>query len=295
MLSHPADKQDILSRIRRDCSSAKVRPEGSCSARDEDQKLPANRRFQPLRVVVEEELLALNLTSLGGISNERLRELFKGVAYGVRDGYSFPSIRNVVPEPHLLAVATLEALRRGVSLRGSGGDLVEVLARLSIRNFATKGRPFILFSKALSHFLEVTAEKPMFDRDTTEGERTFRQATQLHEARGAILLTHVDGGEEQNSSVKSASEGRLVIHVNPAWFADLVRRVVDIWLLDPAQQGKVAEAMARCTPLDSLQALSAQHRRFFQAGEGAETSSSSSGSTETWSWARQAQCRERRL
>ena len=259
MLSHLAEKEHVLTRIRRECTSAKARAERHYLARGEDQEqanLHASRRFHPLRVVVEEELLALNLTSSGGTSVERLQELFEGVAYVVHEGYSFPSIRNVAPEPHLLAVATLEAVRRGVNLRFSGGEPAEVVRMLSGKK-ATKGRPFILFSEALPRFLEVADEKVMFDRDATEGERIFREAIQLHEAQGAIFLTRVDGGG-QSCSATSALEERLVIHVSPAWFADLIRRVVDIRLLDPVQQGKVAEAMERYAPFESLQALSKQ-------------------------------------
>lgn len=55
--------------------------------------------------------------------------------------------------------------------------------------------------------------------------------------------------------------------MNPAWIADLVRRVVDVRLLDPAQQGSVLQALKHSAPVSSMLALSAQQERFFQAGE----------------------------
>ncbi|CAM9310784.1 unnamed protein product, partial [Laminaria digitata] len=95
-----------------------------------------------------------------------------------------------------------------------------------------EGQPFVLFPEALSRFLEVAGEKSMFGGNATEGKRVFLAAIKLHEAQGAILLTRVDAGGEQEN-MKLASEEHLVIHVNPAWFADLIRRIVDVRLLDP--------------------------------------------------------------
>lgn len=101
-------------------------------------------------------------------------------------------------------------------------------------------------------------------------EEAFLRAVELHQARGAILLTSVDGGGQRDHGrdVCAAVRGaNLVIHVDPAWFGDLVRRVVDVRLLDPAQQGSVLEALRGSVPFSSVLALSTQHARFFQAGE----------------------------
>ncbi|CAN0201907.1 unnamed protein product [Scytosiphon promiscuus] len=261
------DKDDIMERIRCECKDAETRATQE-SARDGGQRdgdLQPDRRHQPLRVVVKEELLALNLTLSGGMTTGQLRGLIEGVAYGVHDGYSFPSVECKVPYPHFLAFATLEAVRYGVDLCGSGGEPAEVARRLSGQQ-SEEGRPFIRFSEALPLFLQVAAETRTFEGDPTEGERIFRAAIKLHEGQGAILLTCSDVGGERESD-DEALEEHLMIHVNPAWFADIVRRVADIRLLDPAGQGKVAEAIKRLAPLQMVQALSRQHSRFFHAGE----------------------------
>ncbi|CAB1103818.1 unnamed protein product [Ectocarpus sp. CCAP 1310/34] len=252
----PLYKNFIMKRIGDECKAAADR--GHAGVQD-------NRRYEPLRVVVVKELLALNLSPSGGVTTAELREHIEGVAYGVHDGYSFPSVNNEVPEPHLLAVATLEAVRRGVSLRGSGGEPAEVARRLNAGTKVGEGHPFVLFPEALSRFLEVAGEKPMFGGKATEGARVFLAAIKLHEVQGAILLTRADGGGEMEDM---ASEEHLVIHMNPAWFADLIRRIVDVRLLDPAQarQEKVADLIKRQPPA-SVGDLSKQHHRFFLAGE----------------------------
>ncbi len=266
---HTTDENDILKRIGDECKAARARArQDSAGNGDQEQAgLQDSRRYQPLRVVVVKELLALNLTPSGGVTTAELREHVEQVAYGVHEGYSFPSVNSEVPEPHLLAVATLEAVRRGATLRGSGGEPAEVARRLNPGRKLGEGHPFVLFPQALSRFLEVAGEKSMFGGNATEGERVFLAAIKLHEVQGAILLTRADGGGEKEDTA-SATEEHLVIHVNPAWFADIIRRIVDVRLLDPAQaqQEKVAELIKRQPPA-SVGDLSKQHHRFFLAGE----------------------------
>ncbi|CAM9499860.1 unnamed protein product, partial [Hapterophycus canaliculatus] len=258
--------EDILERIGRECEEARehAREDLATSGNRDHAGIQDSRRYQPLRVVVVEELLALNLTPSVGISTAQLREHIEGVAYGVHDGYSFPSVNSEVPEPHLLAIATLEAVRRGAALRGSGGDSAEVVRSLYGTGLG-EGQPFVLFREALRRFLEVAGEKSTFGGNAIEGQRVFLAAVTLHEAQGAILLTRADGGGEKEDMDPASGED-LVIHVNPAWFADLIRRIVDVRLLDPAQQEKVAERIKRKPPA-SVKELSEQHRRFFLAGE----------------------------
>lgn len=252
-----------MGRIRRECNSC-AKNNWAGSGDREHAGVQDSRRYQPLRVVVVNELLALNLTPSGGVTSAELQKHIEGVTYGVHDGYSFPSVNSEVPKPHLLAVATLEAVRRGATLSGSGGDPAEVVRRLYGEKLE-EGQPFVLFPEALSRFLEVAGEISMFGENATEGERIFLEAIKLHEAQGAILLTRVDGGEEKD--MQPASEKHLVIHVNPAWFADLVRRIIDVRLLDPSQQEQVAGIIKRQRSPASVGELSQQHGRFFLAGE----------------------------
>ncbi|CAM9825254.1 unnamed protein product, partial [Hapterophycus canaliculatus] len=258
--------EDIMKRIGRECEEARehARQDLVRSGSREHAGIQDSRRYQPLRVVVVKDLLALNLTPSIGISTAQLRKYIEGVAYGVHDGYSFPSVNSEVPKPHLLAVATLEAVRRGATLRGTGGDSAQVVRSLYGKGLG-KGQPFVLFGEALRRFLEVAGEKSTFVGNATEGQRVFLAAITLHEAQGAILLTRADGGGEKEDMDPASGED-LVIHVNPAWFADLIRRIIDVRLLDPAQQEKVAGIIKRQPPA-SVKELSDQHHRFFLAGE----------------------------
>lgn len=258
---------EIINRIRSECASAKDRAETGLGKGHPE----GNRRYQALRVVTEEELLAMNLTSSQGQDIDMLQKRIQHLAYNGYEGYSFSSVTCVVPEPYLPAIATLEAVRRGADLRGSGGTRAEVAQRLRDGD-PQKRRSFIRFSEALSHFVE---QQSTFYRifNSFPYEKVFLEAIELHEAHGAILLTRVDGGGGAQKQVKtgtgsSASAENLIIHVNPARFADLVRRVVDVRLVDPLQQAKVVKAMEASASVRSmLLTLSDQHKRFVQAGE----------------------------
>lgn len=263
------DVHETINRFRSDCATAKNRSETELGKGHPD--LQGNRRFEPLRVVTEEELLALNVTSSERQCIDLLQRRIEHLAYNGYEGYSFSSVRCVMPEPYLPAIATLEAIRRGADLRGSGGTRAEVARRIR-EGDPRKGRSFVRFSEALSHFVE---QQSMLYRvfNFFPYEEVLLAAIKLHEAHGAILLSRVDGGGGAQRQVKSrtgvaVSAENLVIHVNPARFADLVRRVVDVRLVDPLQQAKVVEAMEASALVRSmLLTLSDQHKRFVQAGE----------------------------
>lgn len=236
--------------------------------------LQGNRCYQPLRVVVDEKVLALNFGSSEGRDIDLLQRRIEHLAYNGYEGYSFSSVRCVVPEPYLPAIATLEAVRRGADLRGCGGTPAEATQRIR-EGDPTKRRTFIRFPEALSLFVEqqsvLTRVSKLFRQD--QERRVFFEAIKLHEAHGAILLVRVDGGggalQELGTNADAvASAKNLIIHVNPSWFADLVRRVVDIRLVDPLQQEKVVEEMKTSASVRSiLSPLSEQHKRFVKAGE----------------------------
>ncbi|CAN0082454.1 unnamed protein product [Ectocarpus sp. 12 AP-2014] len=270
------DVEKIMTRMRCECDSAKARAETELGE-GHTTDLKGNPRYQPLRVVLEEDLLALDLTSSDGQDIDLLQHRLEHLAYNGYDGYSFPSVRSVVPEPYLPAIATLEAVRRGADLRGSDRTREAVAQRLR-EGDPKKRRSFVRFSEAVSRFSEQQEESmlsrfsKLFRRDD-EPRRIFLAAVKSHEAHGAILLTGVDGGggsqEQHNTGIgAAASAADLIIHVNPSRFADLVRRVVDVRLVDPQQQAKVEEAMEACPlvrPL--LLTLTDQHERFVKAGE----------------------------
>ncbi|CAN0216127.1 unnamed protein product, partial [Ectocarpus fasciculatus] len=105
--SFKKDVEEIMRRMRCECDSAKARSETELGEGHPD--LEGNPRYQPLRVVLEEDLLALDLTSSDGQDVDLLQDRLEHLAYNGYDGYSFPSVRSVVPEPYLPAIATLEA------------------------------------------------------------------------------------------------------------------------------------------------------------------------------------------
>lgn len=260
--------REAKARIQRECDSAQERTQADLSLRggEGSTDLAGNEHwlYQPLRVI--EEVLALNLRSQGDEEIGQLQKLIEHVAYNGYDGYSFPAVRSVVSKPYLHAFATLEAVRRGVDLSGSGGEPAEVALRPSSGDSKTE-KPFIRFSDALCSFRESVDEESWVSEASGQErqEGVFLRAIKLCEAQGVILLTHFDGGGQNQRDVGV----NLVIHVNPAWFADLVRRIVDVRLLEPLQQGPIREALqaySSATAYETLQ-LSDQHERFLEAGE----------------------------
>lgn len=250
----------VVNRIRSECASAKDlwgkdRGKGQLDSED----FP---RSQCLRVVIDDEVLALNLASSEGQHVALLQKRIEHLAYNGCEDYSFPSVMSLLPEPYLPAIATLEAVRRGVDLGGSDGTPDEVARRFQ-EGDPQKARTYIEFSEALSLFVQqqamLTRLSKLFRQD--HERRVFREAIELHEAHGAILLTRLDGGRG------AQQKGGTIIHVNPSRFADLVRRIVGV-KVDPLQQAEVVKEMeALLSVRPKLLRLSDQHKRFVQAGE----------------------------
>ncbi|CAM9092024.1 unnamed protein product [Laminaria digitata] len=257
------DVAKVVNRIRSECASAKDRREKDVGKGQRDSE--DYRRFQPLRVVMDDEVLALNLASSEGQDVDLLQKRIEHIAYSGYEGYSFASVMSLVPEPYLPAIATLEAVRRGADLDGSDGTPAEVARRLR-EGDSQRARTFIGFSEALSLFVEqqtvfTRVSKLLFQR---QERRVFRQAIELHEAHGAIILARVDGG---GGAQQKGGTSNIIIHVNPSRFADLVRRIVGV-KVDPLQQAEVAKEMeASLSVRPKLLPLSHQHKRFVQAGE----------------------------
>eukprot|EP00752_Nemacystus_decipiens_P005495 g4975.t1 len=262
--SFKRDVDKIMDRISFQCASAQNHRENDLGK----GQLDSNPRFQPLCVVIDDEILTLNLASSNGQDVDLLQKRIEYLAYNGCEGRSFASVMSLVPEPYLPAIATLEAVRRGADLVGSGGTLDEVARRFREAD-AEKARTFIRFSEALSLFVE-QQQQNLFSRVSKffcrreEEERVFREAIELHEAHGAILLARVDGGGEAQQEVGTRN---IIIHVNPSRFADLVRRIVGV-KVNPMQQAEVAREMkASFSARPNILPLLKQHKRFTRAGE----------------------------
>lgn len=79
----PADVHEISNRIRSECASARDRAETELGKGHPD--LQVNRRYQPLRVVADEELLALNVASSESQDVDLLQKYIEHLAY---NGYA---------------------------------------------------------------------------------------------------------------------------------------------------------------------------------------------------------------
>lgn len=111
-----ADVRDVMEWIGRDCHMLNESRRKDQGRRVEDGwQGNSHHDCRPIRVV--DETVTLNLCSSQQEETDALRGLVERVAYGIHEGYRFPSVRrNDVPKTHALAVATLEAVHRGVDV-----------------------------------------------------------------------------------------------------------------------------------------------------------------------------------
>ena len=275
------DVEDCNSRLRDDLEARR-------------QNALDNHSIQAVRVVNGHDVFLLDCKSSGEGEINGLRSFIALVAYS-RD-YSFPSVESLIPTPWVYAFWTLEAIRRGANLRGVSAETTEVFDRLS-RGDPKTAKYFVSFNEALAlfkdlwkamdienprptqsgafalalfkRFLKSTGIKKVRPMQSEEkADETFFNAIGLNEAQGRILLSNRDGNVDDKCGGQ-VNRSHLVLHVDPVRFADVVRRIVDIRLVDPASKPKVEEAL-RCFAQERevpLLELSRQQGRFYMAGE----------------------------
>ena len=245
------DVEDCISRLRKELEA------GRRSARD-------SRSDQVVRVVNGRGVFLLDCKSSGEDEINRLRSSIETVAYS-RD-YSFPSVESQIPTPWVYAFLTLEAIRRGADLRGVSGDMDVVQGRLE-HGDEKIAKYYVFFDGALVLFKDLW--EAMGTESTPErADEVFFDAIELNEAQGLILLTNRDGSMDDNCGGQ-VRRSQLVLHVDPVRFADVVRRIVDIRLVDSSSKPKVIEALERFadTTKISRKELFDQQNRFYMAGE----------------------------
>ena len=236
--------------------------------REELEARRQSHRMQVVRVVNSDCVFLLDCKSSGENVINRLRSSITTIAYS---GYcSFPSVECQIPTPWVYAFMTLEAIRRGADIRGVSGGMAEVLERLS-RGDPKTAKHYVFFNNALVLFKDLW--KTMDIENTPEkADEVFSNAIELNEAQGWILLTNRDGSVDDKCGGQ-VNRSQLVIHVDPVRFADVVRRIVDIRLVDPASNPNVGDAL-RCFAHERgvpLYDLSRQQNRFYMAGEVSKT------------------------
>lgn len=272
--SSPADVELILERICEDCEGRKRQ-----YGKEDD-----GERFKPLQVVEETIVIDCQCSNEEDSKEEvkRLSSLIEKVAYG----REYPTVEREVPTPYAHAVAILEAVRRGANLAGAGSDHDKVVRQLG-QGDPGRARAFVRYPDALSSFMQLWPEQKITRLLSTflrrsklkstkrqhrphDAARLFWRAIELHELEGSILLTRVDESTAWRKD-DTVMKSDVIIHVNPVRFADLVRRIVDIRLLEPRLRGDMElqlEKFAGAKGKDvTLQELSRQQNKFYAAGE----------------------------
>ena len=250
-----SDVEDCISRLRKEL---------------EDRRRSAldNRSDQVVRVVNGHDMFLLDCKSSGEEEINNLRSFIETVAYS--SDYSFPSVESQIPTPWVYAFLTLEAIRRGADLGGVSGEMTVVLDRLE-QGDPKRSKYYVFFDDALVLFKDLWKAMRIENTWSTQSERAdevFFNAIELNEAQGWILLTHRDGSVGDKCA-DQVNRSRLVLHVDPVRFADVVRRIVDIRLVDSASKPKINKALSRFGQERGvpLYELSRQQDRFYMAGE----------------------------
>ena len=245
------DVEDCTSRLRKELEA---RRQGALQ----------NRSDQVVRVVNDYNVFLLDCKSSGEYKINCLRSVIATLAYS--STFYFPSVESQIPTPWVYAFLTLEAIRRGANLRGVSGEMSVVLDRLE-HGDPKKAKYYVFSDDALVLFKDLW--KAMSIENTSErADEVFFNAIELLEAQGWILLTNRDGSVDDQCGGQ-ISRSHLVLHVDPVRFADVVRRIVDIRLVDSANKPKVEEALeafALKTRISHEELLD-QQRRFYMAGE----------------------------
>ena len=234
--------------------------------------------IQVVRVVNGHDVFLLDCKSSGEDEINCLRSFIATIAYS-RD-YSFPSVESQIPTPWVYAFLALEAIRRGADLRGVSGKIAAVQDRLEQGDPKT-AKYFVFSHHALALFKDLWKAMDMQNawplalfknlwnaQSEEKANEVFLNAIELNEAQGWILLTNRDGSVDDKCGGQ-VNRSHLVLHVDPVRFADVVRRIVDIRLVDSASKPKVEEAL-RCFSHERgvpLYELSRQQERFYMAGE----------------------------
>ena len=232
--------------------------------REELEARGQSHSIHVVRVVNCHDVFLLDCKSSGEDEVNCLRSFIETVAYSY--GYFFPSVESQITKPWVYAFLTLEAIRRGADLRGVSGNMARLLDRLE-QGDPKKSKYYVFFNDALMLFKDLW-KAMSFENIPERADEFFSNAIELNEAQGWILVTNRDGSVD-NKCGDQINRSHLILHVDPVRFADVVRRIVDIRLMDSASKPKVEKALTYFAQetVVSLYELSRQQNRFHMAGD----------------------------
>ncbi|CBN76032.1 LRR-GTPase of the ROCO family [Ectocarpus siliculosus] len=182
-----------------------------------------------------------------GLDNRigRLSDWIIGVA-PEKISFSFPAVATILPAAWVDAIAAVEALHK------------------------EKGTPYVLWGDAVRAFQRYFQEKhkeegkeernkPLSDEDAATN---LKEAMKHREAEGGVILSLRDESSPAQSDM---------IHVDPRWLIELVRRVTDHNLVDKKKQNKILQELleydrTRPDTLSGYKNLCETHACFIRQG-----------------------------
>lgn len=142
----------------------------------------------------------------------RVGELSKWITEAAteKEKFSFPAVGAIVPSAWVDAIAAVEGL----------GE--------------KRGTPYLMWADAVKEFQRYFEDKRREVLDADDAGSILLEAMGFREAEGGIIL-----------SVKNKLSPALddVIHLDPRWLIELVRRVVDHNLVDEVKQGQILQEL----------------------------------------------------
>lgn len=198
-----AEKEN-RSRVEQDDDSAGVEKKGEPRVTDHLHRV-SRARGGPPPFVIHEKVFRVNLVpeSVGGLCKWIVDAAAEGDSSN-ETKFSFPAVRVIVPSAWVDATAAAEAL----------GE--------------RKGTPYVMWGDAVDEFQRFYQER--HGEPLEDAASVLQRAMQHREAEGAVILS---------LQAESSPAPDDVIHLDPRWLIELVRRVTDHNLVDKNKQNHI--------------------------------------------------------
>lgn len=170
------------------------------------QRVASQRFFEPL-VILHESVFRASRGPDNRIG--KLRDWIVDSATE-KKAFSFPAVGVIVPSNWVEAIAAVEALGQ------------------------EKGTPYVMWGDAVDAFQQQFQEEHSEALSAEDAASTLKDAMKHREAEGGVILSL------RHDSSPSPKD---MIHLDPRWLIDLVRRVVDHNLVDKTSQSKIFEEL----------------------------------------------------
>ncbi|CAM9585483.1 unnamed protein product [Scytosiphon promiscuus] len=205
---------------------------GQLTRRGSSTLRSGSERMISTPLVLHDRVFKVSLTHA---TTSELGQWISKAAYGQEcpRGFNFPAVDQTVSKAWIVAYEAMDALKEEA--------------------------PFVLWSKAVEEYGQSMNESLFDTTDTVDAGKILLRAMHHREAEGSVLLSLAD------TTAPVASD---MLHLDPSWLIELVRRLVDHNIVDKKQEGTLEEGLRAYAKDQCLQArpLVAMQRVYGKSG-----------------------------